>query len=105
MIAAATMMLTSCGLAEKAAEFGSPSMDSKSTYESLAKQVAEFDKGWKPFRLLVTNKGVNDECSNELSLAQVYIVNAENEKSTISLSSESHLTVPSAWKITDIKPA
>ena len=80
VIAAATMMLTSCGLAEKAAEFGSPSMDSKSTYESLAKQVGEFDKGWKPFRLLVTNKGVNDECSNELSLAQVYMVNAENEK-------------------------
>ena len=80
VIAAATMALTSCGLAEKAAEFGSPSMDSKSTYESLAKQVSEFDKGWKPFRLLVTNKGVNDECSNELSLAQVYMVNAENEK-------------------------
>lgn len=74
------MMLASCGLAEKAAEFGSPSMDSKSTYESLAKQVSEFDKGWKPFRLLVTNKGVNDECSNELSLAQVYMVNADNEK-------------------------
>lgn len=80
VIAAATMMVTSCGLAEKAAEFGSPSMNSKSTYESLAKQVSEFDKGWKPFRLLVTNKGVNDECSNELSLAQVYMVNAENEK-------------------------
>ena len=74
------MVLTSCGLAEKAAEFGSPSMDSESTYEALAKQVSEFDKGWKPFRLLVTNKGVNDECSNELSLAQVYMVNAENEK-------------------------
>lgn len=80
VIAAATMVLTSCGLAEKAAEFGSPSMDSESTYESLAKQVGEFDKGWKPFRLIVTNKGVNDACSNELSLAQVYMVNAENEK-------------------------
>lgn len=80
VIAAVTMALTSCGLAEKAAEFGSQSMDSKSTYESLAKQVSEFDKGWKPFRLLVTNKGVNDACSNELSLAMVYMVNAENEK-------------------------
>lgn len=80
VIAVASMVLTSCGLAEKAAEFGSPSMDSESTYEALAKQVSEFDKGWKPFRLLVTNKGVNDECSNELSLAQVYMVNAENEK-------------------------
>ncbi len=80
VIAAATMALTSCGLAEKAAEFGSPSMDSESTYESLAKQVGEFDKGWKPFRLIVTNKGVNDACSNELSVAQVYMVNAENEK-------------------------
>lgn len=80
VIVVASMVLTSCGLAEKAAEFGSPSMDSESTYEALAKQVSEFDKGWKPFRLLVTNKGVNDECSNELSLAQVYMVNAENEK-------------------------
>lgn len=80
VIAAATMALTSCGLAEKAAEFGSPSMDSESTYESLAKQVGEFDKGWKPFRLIVTNRGVNDACSNELSVAQVYMVNAENEK-------------------------
>lgn len=80
LIAAATMALTSCGLAEKAAEFGSPSMDSESTYEALAKQVSAFDKGWKPFRLIVTNKGVNDECSNELSLAQVYMVNTENEK-------------------------
>lgn len=80
LIAAATMALTSCGLAEKAAEFGSPSMDSESTYEALAKQVSTFDKGWKPFRLIVTNKGVNDECSNELSLAQVYMVNTENEK-------------------------
>lgn len=80
LIAAATMALTSCGLAEKAAEFGSPSMDSESIYEALAKQVSAFDKGWKPFRLIVTNKGVNDECSNELSLAQVYMVNTENEK-------------------------
>lgn len=80
LIAAATMALTSCGLAEKAAEFGSPSMDSESTYEALAKQVSTFDKGWKPFRLIVSNKGVNDECSNELSLAQVYMVNTENEK-------------------------
>lgn len=80
VIAVVSMLLTSCGLAEKAAEFGSPSMDSKSTYESIAKQVSEFDKGWKPFRLIVTNKGVNDECSNELSLAMVYLVNAENDK-------------------------
>lgn len=72
--------LASCGLVDKAAQFGSPQMDADATYEEIAKSADGFDKKWKPFRLMVNNKGVGDMCSNEVSSALIYMIDAENNK-------------------------